>query len=194
MSVGGSVGGRCVLDREWLQRVGALSWCHNEVLELTNDVTCVECGEELLAERAQLGYDYCTRPDCQARQRKGLTITVIGVNKSADSFIVADDDEIRARGEAGEFAKKDTNLGVGYRPVTPSPVARRRSAAKRAPDARTTPKRPWTAEQERIVRLYHDMCLAPAQIVERAGRNTPRLAITTALVVKILSAPVRAPR
>jgi hypothetical protein len=41
------------------------------------------------------------------------------------------------------------------------------------------------------VRLYHDMGLSPAQIVERAGRNTPKLGITTALVVRILSAPRR---
>ena len=155
------------------------------------DVTCVECGAELLDERAQLGYDYCTRPDCQARRHRGLTITAVGVNKSADSFVVAGDDEIRARGEAGEFAKKDTNLGIGYRPVGPLPAPRRRAATGVPRAARTAPPHPWTREQERVVRLYHDMGLSPAQIVERAGRNTPRLGITTALVVRILSAPRR---
>ena len=154
-------------------------------------MTCVECGEELLEERAQLGYDYCTRPDCQARRRRGLTITAIGVNKSADSFVVAGDDEIRARGEAGEFAKKDTNLGVGYRPVGPLPPPRRPAATATPPAVQTPPTHPWTREQERVVRLYHEMGLSPARIVERAGRNTPRLGITTALVVKILSAPRR---
>lgn len=151
-------------------------------------MNCVECGHELLDERAQLGYDYCTRPDCQARRHRGLKVTAIGLNKSADSLIVADDDELRARGEAGEFAKKDTNLGIGYRSIEPSPVPRPATVpAPRA--ARTPPKRPWTAEQDRIVRLYHDMGLRPAEIVERAACNTPRLGITTTLVVKILSAP-----
>jgi len=103
------------------------------------DVTCVECGAELLDERAQLGYDYCTRPDCQARRHRGLTITAVGVNKSADSFVVAGDDEIRARGEAGEFAKKDTNLGIGYRPVGPLPAPRRRAATGVPRAARTAP-------------------------------------------------------
>ncbi|HWM58685.1 MAG TPA: hypothetical protein VNO83_12675 [Pseudonocardia sp.] len=150
-------------------------------------MTCVECGEELLEERAQLGYDYCTRQECQAKRHRGLTITAIGVNKSAEAFVLAADDEIRARGEAGEFARKDTNLGVGYRPVTAPAIARQRS--ERTPPPKVSPpRRPWTAEQERIVRLYHDMGLSPAQIVERAGRNTPRLGITAALVVKVLSA------
>ena len=147
-------------------------------------MTCVECGEELLEERAQLGYDYCTRQECQAKRHRGLTITAIGVNKSAEAFVLAADDEIRARGEAGEFARKDTNLGVGYRPVTAPAIPRQRSAG--TPPPKVSP--PWTAEQERIVRLYHDMGLSPAHIVERAGRNTPRLGITAALVVKILSA------
>jgi hypothetical protein len=154
-------------------------------------VTCVECGEKLLEERAQLGYDYCTRPDCQARRRRGLTITAIGVNKSADSFVVAGDDEIRARGEAGEFAKKDTNLGVGYRPVGPLPPPRPQAATTTPRAVQTPPTHPWTREQERVVRLYHDMGLSPARIVERAAHNTPRLGITTALVVRILSAPRR---
>lgn len=153
-----------------------------------NNVTCVECGATLLDERAQLGYDYCTRPDCQAKRHRSLKVTTIGVNKSADRLIVADDDEIRARGEAGEFARKDTNLGVDYRSVPRSPVPRQRSGT--APQApRTRPS--WTPEQEHVVRLYHDMGLAPAQIVERAGRNTPRLGITATLVVKTLSAPRR---
>ncbi|NMH97436.1 hypothetical protein [Pseudonocardia acidicola] len=153
------------------------------------NVTCAECGDTLLDERAELGYDYCTKPDCQAKRHRGLTITAIGVNKSADSFIVADEDEIRRRAETGEFAKKDTNLGIGYRAIGPRPAAqptpqpRRPVASVRRPPARRT----WSPEQEKIVRLYHDMGLRPAQIVERAGRNTPRLGITAALVTKILS-------
>lgn len=156
-------------------------------------MTCVECGEQLLAERADLGYEYCTRPECQAKRHRGLTVTTVGVNKSADRLLIADDDEIRARAEAGEFAKKDTNLGVGYRPIGPStPVDRQRSPRAPAPPPTRPPSRPsWTPEQEKIVRLYHDMGLGPAQIVERARRNTPRLGITSALVVKILSTPGR---
>jgi hypothetical protein len=50
-------------------------------------------------------------------------------------------------------------------------------------------RRPWTAHQEKLVRLYHDMGLSPGGIAERARRTAPRLGITERLAVQILSAP-----
>ncbi|WP_433557168.1 hypothetical protein ACQPWY_35635 [Pseudonocardia xinjiangensis] len=111
------------------------------------------------------------------------------MNKSAEAFVVADADEIRRRGESGEFTKKDTGVGLDYRPpnTRPAPAA----PGPRVPEqrrARPAPqRRPWTPEQEKVVRLYHDMGLSPRQIVARARENTPRLGLTDALVVKILS-------
>jgi hypothetical protein len=150
---------------------------------------CVECAEELSDERVELGYRYCTGTACQAVRHRGLRITTVGVNKSADNIVVADADEVRRRGEAGEFGKKDTALGLDYRRgTTPG-----RSRSTPRPPARTrSPDRArWTPEQEKIVRLYHDMGLAPRQIVERARQNTPRLGITERLAVQILSAAPR---
>lgn len=151
---------------------------------------CVECGDQLPEERAQLGYDYCLKKSCQATRFRGVTITAIGVNKSSDVLIVADEDELRRRADAGELGKKDTGLGVGYRdaerpntPDTPNtPPRARRPVYRQSPTRRT-----WTSQQEKVVRLYHDMGLRPAQIVERARQNTPRLGITLKLVVQILS-------
>jgi hypothetical protein len=58
--------------------------------------------------------------------------------------------------------------------------------------APTSPRRPtrraWKAEQERLVRVYHEMGLNPRQIAERARESAPRLAITESLAVRILSA------
>jgi hypothetical protein len=148
-------------------------------------VRCVECGDELPGERVELGYRYCTKPACQALRHRGLAITTVAVNKSADSIVVADADEIRRRGEAGEFGKKDVGLGLAYRsdrrggqPQT----ARRGPAPVRSPD-----RARWTAQQEQIVRLYHDMGLSPRRIAERARQNVPRLGITERLAVQILS-------
>lgn len=150
---------------------------------------CVECGDELPDERVELGYRYCTKAGCQAVHRRGLAITTVGVNKSADSIVVADSDEIRRRGEAGEFGKKDAALGLDYRGA-PAPgkrqVVARRPATTRAPD-----RARWTPQQEKIVQLYHDMGLSPRQIVERARQNAPRLGITERLAVQILSATRR---
>ncbi|MBA2472450.1 MAG: hypothetical protein H0V41_09500 [Pseudonocardiales bacterium] len=94
-------------------------------------------------------------------------------------FIVADEAEIRRRGEAGELAKKDAALGLGYRvrsgaPAAPAPAPR----AARIPEPRAAPaRRPWTAEQEKIVRLYHGMGLNPRQIADRARENTPQVRV-----------------
>jgi hypothetical protein len=89
-----------------------------EVVATTNEVVCcVECGGELLAERAELGYTYCTKDACQAKRHRGLVVTTVGMNKSGDTVVVGDAAEIRERGEAGEFARKDTGLGLGYRPL-----------------------------------------------------------------------------
>jgi hypothetical protein len=102
--------------------------------------------------------------------------------------VVGDAAEIRERGEAGEFARKDTGLGLDYRPLgtgsravwrAPQSPSRRRNA------------RAWTAEQERLVRLYHGMGLNPRQIAERARDSAPRLTITESLAVRILSSARR---
>jgi hypothetical protein len=168
--------------------------CLTEVEDTTTRIVrCVECGDGLPAERVELGYTYCTKDACQARHHRGLTVTTVGVNKSADAVIVADRDELRRRGEAGEFARKDTGLGLDYRPVGGGRAAARPSRAVRpATPGRTAPARRWTPQQEKLVRIYHDMGLSPRQIAQRARENAPRLGITERLAVQILSAP--APR
>ena len=153
---------------------------------------CIECGDELPAERAELGYAYCTKDACQAVHHRGLTVTTVGVNKSADSVVVADPDEVRRRGEAGEFGRKDTGLGLGYRGIGGGIGGGRERVARRPSVPTASPARHrWTAQQEKVVRLYHDMGLGPRQIAERAGRQTPRLGITERLAVQILSAAPR---
>ncbi len=150
--------------------------------------TCIGCGNELPEERAGLGYRYCTKKECQRRHHRGVLVTTVGVNKSADSVLVADPEEISRRGETGEFGRKDSAVGLDYRQHAGAPVTvRERSRERRVPAPRAA--RGWTAEQEKIVRLYHDMGLSPRQIAERARDTTPRLHITERLAIQILSAP-----
>jgi hypothetical protein len=160
-----------------------------EVIETTTDVVhCVECGDELLAERAELGYAYCTKEACQAKHHRGLVVTTVGMNKSGDTLVVGDAAEIRERGEAGELARKDTGLGLDYRPLQTGPRAVRRTPP---PPPHRRSARAWTLEQERLVRVYHEMGLNPRQIAERARESAPRLAISESLAVRILCAPRR---
>lgn len=148
---------------------------------------CIGCGREIPAERADLGYTYCTAPACQAEYRRGPTVTAVAVNKSGDTYRVAEPEEIAARAAAGEFATKNTGLGTVHQDTPRVPSPRRPRPAAPARRARPT----WTPAQEKIVRLYADMGLSPRQIAERARQNTPRLGITDALAVRILSAPRR---
>jgi hypothetical protein len=152
---------------------------------VTDRATCVECGEVLPPERIELGYTYCTKAACQAVHYRGLTITTVGVNKSADSIVVADPDEVKRRGEAGEFGKKDTALGLDYRRGATGGT--RQQATQTPAPVRANTRARWTPQQEKIVRLYHDMGLSPRQIAERARQNTPRLGITERLAVQVLS-------
>jgi hypothetical protein len=144
-------------------------------------VQCIGCGEELLEERVELGYRYCLAPACQAEYRRGPEVTAVGVNKSGESFVVAEPDEVRRRAEAGEFAPKNT--AVATTPAGSAPPARRARPTRPARAA----ARPWTPQQENLVRLYHDMGLTPRQIVDRAREAAPRLRLDERLVVRILS-------
>jgi hypothetical protein len=160
------------------------------VATTTEGVRCIECGDELPAERVELGYPYCTKNACQAKHHRGLAITTSGMNKSADTVLVANADEVRRRGEDGQLARKDTSIGLDYRPLRAGSPRR----AAQPPAASAIPPRPaarprWTPQQEKLVRLYHDMGLSPRRIAERARENAPRLGITERLAVQILSSP-----
>src|SRR5215470_13315185 len=52
---------------------------------------CVTCGSELHPERAKK-YDYCMAPECQEKNLKGLTMVAVGVNKSAEQYMLLDED------------------------------------------------------------------------------------------------------
>jgi hypothetical protein len=56
-----------------------------------NMTKCITCGDELHPERAKK-YDYCMKPECQAKNLKGLTMVAVGVNKSAEQYLLLDED------------------------------------------------------------------------------------------------------
>lgn len=150
-------------------------------------MTCIGCGAELAAERAELGYRYCLAAACQERYRRGPEVTAVGVNKSGESFVVAEPDEVRRRAAAGEFAPK--NAALPTTPATGTRQARRPRPRPARPAAAAA--RPWSPQQEKLVRLYHDMGLTPREIVGRCRAAAPRLGLDERLVVRILSAPRR---
>jgi hypothetical protein len=52
---------------------------------------CRICGDKVDPRRAELGYDYCTKPACQERCVEHVRLASIGVNKSNDYYVRADD-------------------------------------------------------------------------------------------------------
>jgi hypothetical protein len=135
---------------------------------------CITCGTELHPERAQK-YDYCTAPDCQEKNAKGLTMVAIGMNKAADELMILDD---RTREELASGKYHDQRRGSFG---TPAPAPRgarpgggtvRRPAAKRPAPVPAPARRQWTERQERLARLYNEQGLRPAEIASKLGVST----------------------
>jgi hypothetical protein len=69
---------------------------------------CITCGSELHPERAKK-YNYCMAPDCQEKNLKGLPMVAVGVNKSAEQYLLLDD-QTRDELAAGKF--RDQRRGL----------------------------------------------------------------------------------
>ncbi len=115
---------------------------------------CITCGTPLHPERAEK-YDYCTKPDCRAKNARSLTIAAVGVNKAADQYIVLDE---RTQEEMAGGRYLDARRASSIAPVARQP--RRRSIHPAAsPVARhPRPEQPaesWTeSEQHQALALH----------------------------------------
>ena len=96
---------------------------------------CVSCGDELHPERAAK-YNYCLKPECQAKNLKGLTMVAVGVNKSAEQYLLLDEDT-QAELAAGKY--HDQRRGTFGQPE-PAP-----GPPRTASPAEPTPAGPATA-------------------------------------------------
>jgi hypothetical protein len=65
---------------------------------------CTACGDDILPERVELGFTYCTKTKCVQENREALTIIEIGQNKTNAEYVVLS-------GEAGQKALKDMREG-----------------------------------------------------------------------------------
>ena len=129
---------------------------------------CVTCGETLHPERAER-YDYCTKPECQRRNNKGVEIVAVGVNKAADQYVILNErTELEMKG--GRYKKQP---GIpeaprirpridGSRPSRPVPLVVPRSSA--------SPSRPrWSEAQQNLALIYRAMGMKPDDIAKKLG-------------------------
>ena len=145
---------------------------------------CVTCGSELHPERAKK-YDYCMAAECQEKNLKGLTMVAVGVNKSAEQYLILDEqtkDELASgkfadqrRGSFGTSVPSTSPAEAGAspaakpvrsQPARPKPALRRPAAHRRA-----APK-PWTKSQERLTLLYNEQGLRPEEIAQKLRLST----------------------
>ncbi|HXW87949.1 MAG TPA: hypothetical protein VEJ42_06790 [Streptosporangiaceae bacterium] len=141
---------------------------------------CVTCGAELHPERA-VKYDYCTAPDCQQRNLKGLTMVAVGMNKAADEYLILDEhtqqdmasgkyrDQRRGLFGSAAALPGQPSSQSGGRAATPAGSAVR-PARRRGPSRpRPADRRAWTPSQERLALLYNSQGLRPAEIAAKLG-------------------------
>src|SRR6266699_3650365 len=141
---------------------------------------CVTCGSELHPERAEK-YDYCLAPECQEKNLKGLTMVAVGVNKSAEQYLLLDDetrDEL-ARGKfhdqrRGSFGTSVPSEAGGPASATaPAQPARQAQPPQPRPaQPRPAPRdvpRPWTKSQEKLALLYNEQGRRPEEIAQKLG-------------------------
>jgi hypothetical protein len=153
---------------------------------------CVSCGDELHPERAEK-YDYCMKPECQAKNLKGLAMVAVGVNKSAEQYLLLDDD---TKAELAQGKYHDQRRGTFGQPgpapgrlrpaapaqASPAPVGAaqasaaqassapaKASPASAAPAAPRGPRLPGTASQRRLAALYNQQGLRPDEIARKLG-------------------------
>jgi hypothetical protein len=127
---------------------------------------CVTCGDELHPERAEK-YDYCTKPQCQKLNAKGLRMVAVGVNKAADQYMVLDERNEREMA-SGRF-KKQPEVPASARVRSPSVPSRIPASGPRPADrpsaAASRPR--WSESQENLALIYRSMGLRPDQIAEK---------------------------
>jgi hypothetical protein len=152
---------------------------------------CITCGSELHPDRAKK-YNYCMKPECQEKNLKGLTMVAIGVNKSAEQYLLLDE-QTRDELASGKFAdQRRGSFGTSVptsgpseagpatapkpaRPERPAPTQaqpRRSRPAPARPAVTRTPRNPWTKSQERLALLYNEQGQRPEEIARKLGLST----------------------
>jgi hypothetical protein len=82
-------------------------------------VICISCGDEVLPERAEMGFTYCTKRQCVRENAKGMTVVEIAQTKTNAEYVILE-------GEAGQRALDDMREGKYRR--DPVVVKRERAA------------------------------------------------------------------
>lgn len=144
---------------------------------------CITCGSELHPDRAKK-YDYCMKPECQEKNLKGLTMVAVGVNKSAEQYLLLDE-QTQNELASGKFADQrrgsfgtsvptssPSEAGTATAPSPARPQPERHRPAPPRPTVTRAPRNPWTKSQERLALLYNEQGQRPEEIARKLGLTT----------------------
>ena len=134
---------------------------------------CVTCGDDLHPERAEK-YDYCTGPDCQDRNAKGVEVVAVGVNKAADQYVVLNE-RTKEEMESGRYKKEPVVPGRSR----PQPARAPRPARVPSPRSPAASRHGWSEVQENLALIYRSMGMNPNEIARK-------LSVSPYLVTQIL--------
>jgi len=138
---------------------------------------CKNCGEPVDPRRVELGYEYCTRAECQERCLERVELAAVAVNKASDQYVRADD--VVPEGAPTRWGidpEPDDDEGPRPRRHRESPPARRRSS--------TTKKLERAAARldAELARLYERFCNAELTAAEMRSRQNERIRAFNELV------------
>ncbi len=130
------------------------------------------CGCELHPERAKK-YAYCMSRACQEKNAKGLTMVAVGVNKSAEQYMILDE---RTRDELASGKYHDQRRGSFGTSVPAAeaagPAAANRVRPRPRPATPSAVRQPWSRSQEKLALLYNEQGLRPDEIAGKLGLST----------------------
>ena len=109
---------------------------------------CITCGSELHPDRAKK-YNYCLKPECQEKNLKGLNMVAIGVNKSAEQYLLLDE-QTQNELASGKFAdQRRGSFGTSVPTSGPSEAGPGRVGPGQAsPATAARPARPEPAQAQ----------------------------------------------
>ena len=119
-------------------------------------------------------------PRCQEKNARGLTMMAVGVNKSAEQYLLLDDQtkadlaggkyHDQRRGSFGTSPSAAVNPpDAAQRPVSPP---RRERVRDDGAGRRPAPRKPWSVKQQRLALLYNEQGLRPDEIAAKLGLST----------------------
>ena len=145
------------------------------------EVKCVSCGHDILPERAELGFAYCTNAACVRENRDDVVVVEIAQHKSNPEYVILD-------GSRGQRALNDMRDGKYHR--DPVVVKReRRRADFDVPKGRFATPKVTSPDPNRVkfVQALRDQGYRVDEIVEKGAY----MDLSRSEVVRYMSGRIR---